>query len=180
MLPLTPVLLIVRVLASVRAVSDKVLAVLTYSMLNFSARRADFCGVFGINKAHEGLGSAAVTTFLSMRTLSTAGPPSWTAAISRSPRKSFFVCSSAYCRDSDQGGNRYDNAWAIKQIEEGHNSVLSRKPATNAHMKGLSKRGKTLPRVITLGGDHTITLPLLRSINREYGPVSVIHFDSHL
>jgi len=34
--------------------------------------------------------------------------------------------------------------------------------------------------VITLGGDHTITLPLLRSINRAYGPVSVIHFDSHL
>ncbi|RKL21626.1 putative agmatinase 1 [Fusarium oxysporum] len=38
----------------------------------------------------------------------------------------------------------------------------------------------TLPRVITLGGDHTITLPLLRSINRAYGPVTVIHFDSHL
>lgn len=37
-----------------------------------------------------------------------------------------------------------------------------------------------MPRVITLGGDHTITLPLLRSINRAYGPVSVIHFDSHL
>ncbi|KAL1647325.1 hypothetical protein SLS58_002653 [Diplodia intermedia] len=74
----------------------------------------------------------------------------------------------------------YDNSWAIKQIEEGHNSVLSRSPSTNSHMKGLSKKGKTLPRVITLGGDHTITLPLLRSINREYGPVSVIHFDSHL
>ncbi|KAF2089932.1 Arginase/deacetylase [Saccharata proteae CBS 121410] len=74
----------------------------------------------------------------------------------------------------------YDNAWAIKQIEEGHNSILARAPATDAHKKGPSKRGKTLPRVITMGGDHTITLPLLRSINREYGPVSVIHFDSHL
>ncbi|KAF2141395.1 uncharacterized protein K452DRAFT_251315 [Aplosporella prunicola CBS 121167] len=74
----------------------------------------------------------------------------------------------------------YDNGWAIKQIEEGHNSILSRAPATDAHKKGLSKKGKTLPRVITMGGDHTITLPLLRSINREYGPVSVIHFDSHL
>lgn len=40
--------------------------------------------------------------------------------------------------------------------------------------------GRTLPRIITLGGDHTITLPLLRSINRAYGPVTVIHFDSHL
>lgn len=78
------------------------------------------------------------------------------------------------------GGSRYDNAYAIHQIEEGHHSILSRKPKTDATKPGISKKGKTLPRVITLGGDHTITLPLLRSVNREYGPVSVIHFDSHL
>ncbi|KAJ5782441.1 Ureohydrolase [Penicillium paradoxum] len=66
----------------------------------------------------------------------------------------------------------YDNAWAIKQIEEGHNSILMRKPFTNADKLGLSRAGKTLPRVITLGGDHTITLPLLRSINKAYGPVT--------
>jgi len=75
---------------------------------------------------------------------------------------------------------RYDNAHAIYQIEEGHHSILSRAPATDANKPGISKHGKTLPRIITLGGDHTITLPLLRSIHREYGPVSVIHFDSHL
>ncbi|TGO61183.1 hypothetical protein BCON_0029g00240 [Botryotinia convoluta] len=74
----------------------------------------------------------------------------------------------------------YDNSWALHQIEEGHNSILSRAPATDAKKLGPAKNGKTLPRVITLGGDHTITLPLLRSINRAYGPVSVIHFDSHL
>ncbi|KAJ5745325.1 agmatinase 1 [Penicillium odoratum] len=67
----------------------------------------------------------------------------------------------------------YDNQWAIQQIEEGHNSVLMRRPYTDADKSGLSLAGKTLPRVITLGGDHTITLPLLRSINRAYGPVSV-------
>lgn len=74
----------------------------------------------------------------------------------------------------------YDNTWALKQIEEGHYHILSREPKTNAKKAGFSKTGKTLPRVITLGGDHTITLPLLRSINRAYGPVSVVHFDSHL
>ncbi|KAI9693458.1 MAG: hypothetical protein M1820_009251 [Bogoriella megaspora] len=74
----------------------------------------------------------------------------------------------------------YDNAWALKQIEEGHNYILSRAPHTDSKKPGPSKKGKTLPRVITLGGDHTITLPLLRSVNREYGPISVIHFDSHL
>ncbi|KAJ5723554.1 agmatinase 1 [Penicillium malachiteum] len=74
----------------------------------------------------------------------------------------------------------YDNAWAIQQSEEGHNSVLMRRPFTDADKKGQSQAGQTLPRVITLGGDHTITLPLLRSINRAYGPVTVIHVDTHL
>jgi len=74
----------------------------------------------------------------------------------------------------------YDNTWAIQQIENGHNSLLMRKPYTDADKKGISKAGKVLPRLITLGGDHTITLPLLRSINKAYGPISVIHFDSHL
>lgn len=75
---------------------------------------------------------------------------------------------------------RYDNGWAIQQIEHGHNNLLMRKPFTNADEYGLSRAGKTLPRIITVGGDHTITLPLLRSINKAYGPVTVIHFDSHL
>ncbi|KIJ36279.1 hypothetical protein M422DRAFT_179696, partial [Sphaerobolus stellatus SS14] len=44
----------------------------------------------------------------------------------------------------------------------------------------IAKDGKFHPRVLTLGGDHTITLPLLRGIADIYGPVSVIHFDSHL
>ncbi|KAI9166401.1 agmatinase 1 [Paramyrothecium foliicola] len=74
----------------------------------------------------------------------------------------------------------YDNAFALRQIEEGHYNLLSRPPATDAHKEGPAKNGLTLPRIITLGGDHTITLPLLRSINRAYGPVTVIHFDSHL
>ena len=76
--------------------------------------------------------------------------------------------------------NSYDNAYAIQQIEQGHNALLSRAPATNAHLPGPSKTGRTLPRLITLGGDHTITLPLLRSINAAYGPITVIHFDRHL
>ncbi|MCJ1309853.1 hypothetical protein MMC25_003514 [Agyrium rufum] len=74
----------------------------------------------------------------------------------------------------------YDNAYALYQIEEGHNLLLSRPPSTHSNLPGPSKKGSTLPRLITLGGDHTITLPLLRSINRAYGPITVIHFDSHL
>ncbi|KAK5284095.1 hypothetical protein LTR40_000859 [Exophiala xenobiotica] len=74
----------------------------------------------------------------------------------------------------------YDNNYALQQIEDGHNTLLTRTPFTAADEPGISKSGKTLPRIITLGGDHTITLPLLRSINKAYGPISVVHFDSHL
>ncbi|KAF9038688.1 agmatinase [Panaeolus papilionaceus] len=82
----------------------------------------------------------------------------------------------------------YDNKFAIQQIEKGHKSLLQREaysPLGNDSVTGerlvpLSLDGKNHPRVITLGGDHTIVLPLLRSIHATYGPISVIHFDSHL
>ncbi|SKG10578.1 agmatinase [Mycobacteroides abscessus] len=34
--------------------------------------------------------------------------------------------------------------------------------------------------LITAGGDHTITLPLLRVQHQRHGPVAVLHFDAHL
>ncbi|KAG6876358.1 hypothetical protein C0992_013236 [Termitomyces sp. T32_za158] len=82
----------------------------------------------------------------------------------------------------------YDNKHAIRQIEEGHKDLLQREAylsLAHDHLTGrrlvpFSLDGKTHPRIITLGGDHTIVLPLLRSIHSVYGPISVIHFDSHL
>jgi agmatinase len=35
-------------------------------------------------------------------------------------------------------------------------------------------------RLLTLGGDHTIALPLLRAVAAAHGPVAVVHFDAHL
>ena len=35
-------------------------------------------------------------------------------------------------------------------------------------------------RIISLGGDHTIALPLLRAVNHYHGPVALVHFDAHL
>src|SRR5437867_3525953 len=32
---------------------------------------------------------------------------------------------------------------------------------------------------ISVGGDHSISLPLLRAMARKHGPVGVIHFDAH-
>ena len=42
---------------------------------------------------------------------------------------------------------------------------------------GLSSGGT---RLVTLGGDHTIALPLLRAVAKNHGPVAVLHFDAHL
>ena len=33
--------------------------------------------------------------------------------------------------------------------------------------------------MLTLGGDHLITLPLLRELAKKHGPVALIHFDAH-
>ncbi|EJD41500.1 agmatinase [Auricularia subglabra TFB-10046 SS5] len=82
----------------------------------------------------------------------------------------------------------YDNKHAIAQIEAGHKELLHRTPSsalgndpvTGEPLVPLAVDGKHHPRLITLGGDHTIVLPLLRSIHSAYGPISVIHFDSHL
>ncbi len=35
-------------------------------------------------------------------------------------------------------------------------------------------------RLVTIGGDHTIALPLLRAAAQRHGPVAVLHFDAHL
>ncbi|MEV0169148.1 agmatinase [Nonomuraea fuscirosea] len=34
--------------------------------------------------------------------------------------------------------------------------------------------------LVTIGGDHTIALPLLRAAAREHGPLALLHFDAHL
>ncbi|MFD8500033.1 agmatinase [Amycolatopsis sp. NPDC059657] len=35
-------------------------------------------------------------------------------------------------------------------------------------------------RLVTIGGDHTIALPLLRAAAKLHGPVAMLHFDAHL
>lgn len=35
-------------------------------------------------------------------------------------------------------------------------------------------------KLVTIGGDHTIALPLLRAAAAQHGPVALLHFDAHL
>lgn len=40
--------------------------------------------------------------------------------------------------------------------------------------------GDQVQRLVTIGGDHTVALPLLRAVAAKHGPVAVLHFDAHL
>ena len=63
----------------------------------------------------------------------------------------------------DLAVNPFDINEALRSIERGSQE--------------LHERAKKL---VAIGGDHTIALPLLRDAHRIHGPISVIHFDAHL
>lgn len=59
--------------------------------------------------------------------------------------------------------NPFDIAEAVQQVET---AVID--------------LGTRVDKVITIGGDHTIALPLIRAAYKKHGPVVVLHFDAHL
>ncbi|OZF09340.1 agmatinase [Rhodococcus sp. 15-1154-1] len=63
----------------------------------------------------------------------------------------------------DIGVNPFDITEALATVESA--------------VTGLRQDGSS---VLTIGGDHTIALPILRSLARDHGPLAVLHFDAHL
>ena len=63
----------------------------------------------------------------------------------------------------DIAANPFSITEAIDQIEAGARAL-----STNE------------TRLVAIGGDHTIALPLLRNVAAIHGPVAVVHFDAHL
>jgi len=59
--------------------------------------------------------------------------------------------------------NPYNIEKAVVEIQKGATDLLGK-----------------VDRIISLGGDHTIALPLLRAVNHYHGPVALVHFDAHL
>ena len=57
----------------------------------------------------------------------------------------------------------FDIEGAIAQIEDGADRLL--------------EGGR---RLVAIGGDHTIALPLLRATAKRHGPIALVHFDAHL
>jgi agmatinase len=69
----------------------------------------------------------------------------------------------------------FDNAVALFQMESAYTELLARKPL---HV-GDTEAWKH-PKIVSLGGDHSIALAALRALERIYGQVAVLHFDAHL
>jgi len=65
--------------------------------------------------------------------------------------------------DGDISCNPYNIEKAVLEIQKGATDLLGK-----------------VDRIISLGGDHTIALPLLRAVNHYHGPVALVHFDAHL
>jgi agmatinase len=64
----------------------------------------------------------------------------------------------------DVGCNPYNIEEAIEQIETAATDLYEHSDA-----------------IVSLGGDHTIAVPLLRAVNKKVGgPVALVHFDAHL
>jgi agmatinase len=63
----------------------------------------------------------------------------------------------------DIAANPFSIEEAMGQIESG--------------VRELSTGGRN---VVLLGGDHTVTLPALRALKEQHGPLALVHFDAHL
>lgn len=62
----------------------------------------------------------------------------------------------------DVATNPYSLADSVRRIEQAYEEILSH---------------ACIP--LTLGGDHTLTLPVLRAVAHKHGPVGLIHVDAH-
>ena len=71
----------------------------------------------------------------------------------------------------------FDNAMALTQMTAGYTELLSRM----THSSSSTAPYFNYPKLITLGGDHSLALPALRALSALHGePIAVLHFDSHL
>ncbi len=50
----------------------------------------------------------------------------------------------------------------------------------SASLALIEAQARSLSHLVALGGDHSITLPLLRALTARTGPVGLVHFDAHV
>ena len=52
--------------------------------------------------------------------------------------------------------------------------------AVKAMLHGLAEARERAGKLVVLGGDHTVAYPAVKTLAREHGPISVLHFDAHI
>lgn len=72
----------------------------------------------------------------------------------------------------------FDNALALRQMTEAFQNLAQTKAPASSQNSAATYRNK--PKLLTLGGDHSIALATLRALNTIYDEVAVVHFDAHL
>lgn len=73
----------------------------------------------------------------------------------------------------------FDNSLALRQMSEAFRELGKRPPTEKSANSGVDYFKR--PKLLTLGGDHSIALPALRTLKEVYGqPIAVVHFDAHL
>ncbi|KAI0097438.1 Ureohydrolase [Nemania sp. FL0031] len=71
-----------------------------------------------------------------------------------------------------------DNTVALEQMTQAMTELGSR---ARPLALGARQQSQPFPRLLTLGGDHSVALGALRALRRAHGrPVAVLHFDAHL
>ena len=73
--------------------------------------------------------------------------------------------------------------FAVQQVADAGDLAVNPFSIVEALMQieaGVAPLLQSGAKVVTLGGDHTIALPLLRAMAAKHGPLAVIHFDAHL
>ncbi|KAF2869988.1 arginase family-domain-containing protein [Massariosphaeria phaeospora] len=73
----------------------------------------------------------------------------------------------------------FDNKLALRQMSEAFQELGARQPTSESLSSPTAYLHK--PKLLTLGGDHSIALPALRVLKQIHGqPIAVVHFDAHL
>ena len=76
-----------------------------------------------------------------------------------------------------------DNFIALKQLADAYMELSSRKAQVGFSKSDVEVDGSYVqhPKLVTLGGDHSIALPALHALKHLYQqPIAVVHFDAHL
>ena len=122
---------------------------------------------FGTSNTTPGAAISLAGVPLDIATTNRAGARDGPAAIRRASR----MCGGAY---PDNWADMYDLDFA----DVGNFGVLMGE--LHDSLKMIEEQAAEHEHLIAFGGDHLITLPLLRAAAAKHGPLGMVHFDAHV